>query len=125
MPGDNQLGGFGEHARKRRTTKRSVFRPYASILGFPFLFGMPSRRIAEYSVEEFIPRSRAAPAGPLIRQSVLERTETMCLRSASLSVGEGILPALVGISRYNWPPLLTITACSMTFRNSRMLPGQE
>jgi hypothetical protein len=43
----NQLGGFGEHDKKRRITKRSVFRPYASIFGFPFLFGMPSRRIAE------------------------------------------------------------------------------
>ena len=64
MLGGNQLGGRGARQEKENH-QRSVFRPYASIFGFPFRLGMPSRRIAEYSVEEFIPRSRAAPAWAL------------------------------------------------------------
>ena len=94
---------------------------------------MPSLRILDWRVVRFIPSLDAAPAGPPRIQWVSPRARKMCSRSASSKVerllGKSIEAAFVccfnsdrGISSSG--PRERMTARSMTFCISRMLPGQ-
>src|SRR6516162_8984849 len=58
----------------RGMLKRTVCRPQVGIPSFSCLVGIPNRCIVVYKVEGFMPRSWAAPSGPLIRQPVFCKT---------------------------------------------------
>jgi hypothetical protein len=132
-PGFRQLLSRSRCIRGFRTASTNVFGCYAGRWS-PHFF------IRVTNVVGFTPRSSAAPSAPLIFQFVLCRAARRFSRSRRCSSGSvrisGWLPVasrverrggecLPGRSKSSAPPRETMTARSITFRSSRMLPGQS
>src|SRR6516165_4665148 len=140
-------GARGEGEWQRPGDNR---RPQTATGGHYWGREMPSLFIFHRNVERFIPRRAAAPFGPPSTQPVSRRAPRMCSRSASASVLEGggwsvegggeesVFSCLVPPPSTLHPPPACksprgtcsdapgerMTARSMTFCNSRTLPGQ-